>query len=333
MKENNKVDFVSQATATANNYFHTGRPNKAIEMLSIVKTIDPNDSVAELMMQKICCDQFGVQPPDLTEFFGQNWLGENLDGKSIEIFCDQGMGDTINLLRYVKQLKKEYDCRVVLNYYAFYNQFERLLESQSDYIDVFAPFHIKCDYHTNIMSLPAIMNGIELYVYYPANFSLILKTSIPPQIAIDVPVRKIQSKRKIGIVWQTNADNPLSEQKSIDQSILVQLKSIDADFYCLQPLEFVSDWIKPLPIEDLHDTASFINACDCVITVDTAVLHLAGVLSKKTFALIPFDADPRWGESEKTVWYPNVEIFRQNIDLDWNKPLVGLKNRVLEFMS
>jgi len=331
--KSNLCDFFSQATAIANNYFYTGRPNKSIEILSVVKSMDPENMVVELMMQKIYCDQFGIQPPDMTEFFGVNWLGENLEGKSIEIFCDQGMGDTINLLRYVKQLKKDYNCRIVLNYYAFYNEFERLVETQADYIDVFTPFHIKCDYHTNIMSLPAIMNGIELYVYYPVNFSLILKTSIPPQITMDVPLRKIQGKRKIGIVWQTNSKNPLSKQKSIDQNIIDQLRTIKADFYCLQPLDFHSEWIHSLPIEDLHDTASFIQACDCVITVDTAVLHLAGALSKKTFALVPFDADPRWGEENATVWYPSVEIFRQNDDLDWNKPLNELKNRVVKFLS
>lgn len=329
---NNQSEFISQGIATANNYFCTGRPNKAIEMICLVKSIDPENELAELMMQKIYCDQFMVEPPNLTGYFGINWLGQNLDGKSIEIFCDQGMGDTLNLLRYVKQLKKEYDCKIFLNYYAFYNEFERLLATQ-DYIDDFKHFHVKCDYHTNIMSLPAIMNGIKLYVYYPANFNLIINTSLPPQISFPLPVRKMQGNKKIGVVWQTNAKNPLSEQKSIDLSKFDIFKSIDADFYCLQPLEFESDWIKSLPIEDLHDTASFINQCDCVITVDTAVLHLAGVLSKKTFALIPHESDPRWGETDTTVWYPSVEIFRQKSDLDWSCPINQIKDRVLDFLS
>ena len=324
--------FVMQGVAMANNYFHTGRPNKAIEMLLAVKSIDADNNLAELMMQKICCDQFRIQPPNLSEHFGLNWLGENLDGKSIQIFCDQGMGDTINLLRYVQLLKKEYDCKIILNYYAFFNQFERILQNQ-EYIDFFTPFHVKCDYHTNIMSLPAILNGIELYVYYPANFEIILNTPLPNQVNFgQLSGKKLEGKTKIGIVWQTNADNPLSEQKSIELNELNNLSSIDANFYCLQPLKFESNWIQSLPIEDLHDTASFITSCDYVISVDTAVLHLAGVLGVKTFALIPFDSDPRWEKSNLTKWYPSVELFRQNEDLDWSKPIDQIKNKIYELI-
>lgn len=330
----NFENFLTQGVAIANNYWHTGRPNKAIKMIHAVKSTDSDNKLAELLMQKICCDQFCISPPDLSEHFGDHWLGQNLDGKSIEIFCDQGMGDTINLLRYVKELKKEYDCKIFLNCYAFYNELERLIETQCEYIDFFTPFHVRCDYHTNIMSLPTIINGIELDVYYPVHFDLVLNTPLPSQINFDrVASYKLEGKKNIGIVWQTNSDNPLSEQKSINLQQLDVFKDVKANFYCLQPLKFESNWISPLPIEDLHDTVAFIKSCDCIVSVDTAVLHLAGVLGKKTFALLSHDADPRWGSDNKTIWYPNIEIHRQDADKDWSPVLTKTKESLIEFLN
>jgi len=120
MSDQNFKEFVDQGVAAANNYFYTGRYANALEILSAVKQVDANSDIVELLIQKICCEQFNIKSPDLNYYFGEHWLGQSLENKSIEIFCDQGMGDTINLLRYVKQLKKEYpNCKIVLNYYAF----------------------------------------------------------------------------------------------------------------------------------------------------------------------------------------------------------------------
>lgn len=329
MSDQKFKEFVDQGVAAANNYFHTGRYANALEILSAVKQVDPNNDIVELLIQKICCEQFNIKSPDLNYYFGEHWLGQSLENKSIEIFCDQGMGDTINLLRYVKQLKKEYpNCKIVLNYYAFFNQFERLMQNQP-YIDLFTPFHTKCDYHTNIMSLPCILNGIQLDIYYPVHFDKILNLPPPPQISFEeFESLNLNGKNKIGLVWQTNIDNPLSKQKSINVELFDVFKDLDFEFYCLQPQTDIPDWIDCLPIEDLHDTARFIMQCDFVISVDTVVLHLAGVLGKKTFGLIPLDHDPRWGKDSDNIWYPSVELFRQNNDYDWSIALKQIKDKI-----
>jgi hypothetical protein len=228
MSDKKFKEFVDQGVAAANNYFYTGRYANALEILSAVKQVDSNNDIVELLIQKICCEQFNIKSPDLNYYFGEHWLGQSLENKSIEIFCDQGMGDTINLLRYVKQLKKEYpNCKIVLNYYAFFNQFERLMQNQS-YIDSFTPFHTKCDYHTNIMSLPCILNGIQLDIYYPVHFDKILDLPPPPQIYFEeFESLNLSDKNKIGLVWQTNIDNPLSKQKSINVELFDIFKDLD----------------------------------------------------------------------------------------------------------
>ncbi len=121
--ENIKQKYIAQCLAMANNYICTGRNNKAVEMLSAVNQISPGNELARQLMHRIYCLQINEAPVDFSNQFGLHWLGEDITGKSIEIFCDQGMGDTINLLRYVEQLKEKYDCYIILNYYAFWNQF------------------------------------------------------------------------------------------------------------------------------------------------------------------------------------------------------------------
>lgn len=326
-------EFVAQALSTANNYFCTGRPSKALEMLGLVGKIDPDNKDLKIVMDKVYCLSTDQIPPSTDYIFGEYWQGQNLDGKSIEIICDQGMGDTINLLRYIKQLKTKYDCKIFLNYYAFFNELERLFATQK-YIDKFTPFHEKCDYNTNIMSLPSILNAIEMEIHYPADFQEILKTKIPEQnFEIDFKKLDLEGNYKIGLAWQTNADNPLSQIKSIPIRLFSFMCLPRVNFYCLQPNISTPDWINPLPIKDMYDTANCIQNMDCVVTVDTAVLHLAGILGKKTFGLLPFDADPRWGNGSATAWYPSVELFRQPEPGQWTVPISLIRDRLVSFLK
>jgi ADP-heptose:LPS heptosyltransferase len=75
--------------------------------------------------------------------------------------------------------------------------------------------------------------------------------------------------------------------------------------------------LDPL-IHDFADTARLIMQLDLVITVDTAVAHLAGALGRPTFLLVPFTPDWRWlAAREDSPWYPTVRLFRQHARRDW----------------
>lgn len=324
-----KEKFVSQGLATANNYFCTGRPNKALDMLNVVKKIDPENALLKSMMDKLYCSETGQVAPDLDCFFGKTWRGEDLNGKSIEIFCDQGIGDTINLLRYVRVLKEKYSCKIVLNNYAFYNEFERLIQTQK-YIDTFTPFHVLCDYSTNIMSLPSLINGIELEVYYPAHFFENMEFEIPNQpILGNFEGEELDGKYRIGLAWQSNLTNPLAVNKCIPVEEFYRFALPVSTNYCLLPSVEVPIWLVKLELNDLYDTASAIQKCDFIVSVDTAVLHLAGALGKKTFGLIPYDGDPRWGNGNTTCWYPSVELYRQDENKDWSRALQAIESRLV----
>jgi hypothetical protein len=323
-----KETMLYQGAAMANNYLSTGRPMKAIEMLSTLKQVDPDDQLSAHMMDAIVNKTLGQPSTDFTPLFGEQWSGQDLKGKSIEVFCDQGMGDTIQLLRYVRDLKQRFDCQVVLNYYAFYNEFERFITTQP-YIDKLVAIHEKCDYFTNIMSLPAIMGSLQFDCYYPVHFDEVMKrTAIPDPIVVDVKpaVLKISDGFNVGIAWKSNSQNSLSLEKSIPFELIKRLNIEGLNFWGLIPEQDYPKFVKRPPLDDLYDTAQMIAAVDFVVTVDTAVLHLAGSMWVPTFALLPKEPDPRWGNEDKTVWYRSVKLFRQSDG--WESSIEALRQQL-----
>ena len=83
-------------------------------------------------------------------------------------------------------------------------------------------------------------------------------------------------------------------------------------------------------LEDFSDTAAVIEKLDLVITIDSSVAHLAGALGKKTFMLLPYSTDWRWFEdTNTTIWYSSMQIFRQEKEGEWELPFKRLKEAVL----
>jgi ADP-heptose:LPS heptosyltransferase len=84
------------------------------------------------------------------------------------------------------------------------------------------------------------------------------------------------------------------------------------------------DWTEEL--RDFADTAALIEALDLVISVDTAVAHLAGALGRPIWMLNRTDTDWRWGVSgETTPWYPTMRLFRQTTSGDWAAPMAAIE--------
>ena len=137
----------------ANNYVHLGKPNKAIELIVQVKRVYPEDELADRMMGFLFAVQEGLPWPDMTDQFGKFWDGSSLDGKSIEIFCDLSLEDTLSSLDLIRQLKERWKCRVLFNCYRHHIKLRELVQ-ELPYIDYLTYFHVKCDHHTDITRLP-----------------------------------------------------------------------------------------------------------------------------------------------------------------------------------
>jgi hypothetical protein len=154
---------------------------------------------------------------------------------------------------------------------------------------------------------------------------------------------------KIGIVWAGNPQHPndakrscrLANFRGIHDLPSVKLFSLVKDtrprIYRLNPNPIdLTDGTDDMKIVDMAplmntfaDTAAIINSLDLVISVDTAVLHLAGAMGKPTWALLPWSCDWRWLQSgNETIWYPSVRIFRQTQPGDWNSVFSQLEKEI-----
>lgn len=259
------------------------------------------------------------------QFPTPRWNGEDLRGRRILLHCEQGFGDTIQFVRYAKQVADRGGEVILL----CQPELAKLLKSapgvsqlitDGDRLPGF-------DFHSPLMSLPGIL-GTE-----DTSASPYLTI---PQMDIDRWRAKLGSNksRRIGLVWAGHRGHRMDWNRSIPLQQLQPLKCVaNASFYNLQlgdayrqasefPLiDFTSE------LHDFAETAALIQNLDLVITVDTAVAHLAGAMGKRVWVLLPFVPDWRWRlNRDDSIWYPTMRLFRQSTRGDWSQPIERLAN-------
>ena len=278
---------------------------------------------------------------DLRSFHQPLWDGSHLEGKTILLHAEQGLGDTIQFIRYAP-LVAAFGGRVVVECPA---SLRRLLATVSgiEQLVVRGEALPEFQVHSPLMSLPRIL-GTTLetipaqipYLFAPASHHLRLET---------FPGTRL----KVGIVWASgyrkeNRDDLKDYQRrSCPLSSYVQLFSIPGiSFYSLQVGDNATD-IAQLEgeqrlhdlspqIEDFADTAALIAQMDLVISVDTAVAHLAGAMGKPVWVLLSLPHDWRWLlEREDSPWYPTMRLFRQSQPGEWEGLLEQVAQALIRF--
>lgn len=252
------------------------------------------------------------------------WDGGDITGKTILLYGEQGFGDAIHFARYATTLADDFGARVILGAMA---PLVRLLKTVPGVAEVcefgqpLPPF----DVHLPLLSA-AYMVGTRLETI-PA----------PKQyVYADEDETEGWSSRlshfpglKVGLVWAGASSNPVDARRSLkleDFSSIVSLNR--CSFFSLQKdrgEQTVSQKLAGMGIvdftdelEDFSDTAALVNNLDLVITVDTAVAHLAGAMGKPVWVLTRGDNDWRWmRQREDSPWYPSVRLYRQTIPGDW----------------
>ncbi|MCL2473930.1 MAG: tetratricopeptide repeat protein [Alphaproteobacteria bacterium] len=253
------------------------------------------------------------------------WKGEDISGKSLLIVYEQGLGDVIHFARYHALLPK--DCEL---FWVIPKSLAGLLKPylrgtiiEDDKVVSFLQ-NKKCDFFIPMFSICSIA-GYE---------------KVPP-IAIkakDFPEKKkvctLENPNilKVGLIWQGSGTNKRDFERSIPLgkfSALFENKNIA--FYA--PFKgYDEEGLKDYPIESLnHEISDFTDAMrifdelDIIITVDTASVHLAGSMGKKTFLLLPKCPDWRWGiDKDTTDLYPSVTILRQEEFNNWDSVIARL---------
>jgi tetratricopeptide (TPR) repeat protein len=268
------------------------------------------------------------------DFGAPLWLGkESLDGKTILLHAEQGLGDTIQFARYAPLLAAQ-GASVVLE---VQEPLVRLVSSLRGVAKIVArkeplPHY---DFHCPLLSLP-LACGTTLETI-PAQVSYLA----PQQAdAAHWQARLPRQRPLVGLVWsgERSHDNDLNRSISFE-TLLPLLECPDIAFVSLQhevreedraALQTRDDIVQiGSAFKDFADTAAAIAALDAVITVDTAVAHLAGALGKPLFLLLPYAADFRWLRGrDDSPWYPTARLFRQPHFGDWAGAIAALREQL-----
>ena len=245
---------------------------------------------------------------------------DKLAGKIILVHSEQGLGDTLQFIRYIQFLtdrgaKVLFSPQFALISILQYARFDFELVDWKDK-------SLNYDYYIPLMSLPNLF-GV------PKDSAVSFKRYIksPPLSKTWVLQR---SKFKVGICWQgsiSKIDKGRSLPLKLFHSIAVELPVELVSLHKGEGEKQIEDITFPLttfpPEFDgaeraFLDTAGVINQCDLIITTDTSLVHLAGAMGARTWLLLQKVPDWRWGLSGKdTFWYPSIEIFRQQKMHDW----------------
>ena len=191
----------------------------------------------------------------------------------------------------------------------------------------------KCDFCLPLMSLTYILRVYD---------EDLLATKVPYLRAIrsgSVQIPDTQNLR-VGIVWAGNLNHINDQFRSIRlESFSALFKLPDCDFYSLQvgqPAEELAQIQSKIEIVDLGrhlrnfaDTAAIIDQLDLVISVDTAVAHLAGAMGKQIWTLVPAKPDWRWQlKRTDSPWYPTMRLFRQTKLGQWSDVITKVKSEL-----
>ncbi len=258
-------------------------------------------------------------------FEGARWhRGMPCAGRRLLVYAEQGMGDTLQFVRFVPALS-ETGAQVTLR---VQQALVTLLASQWPWLTVVGtsdpvPDH---DLVCPLLSLPFEL-GVEIGSLPGACPYL---SAPPDKLAVWRNVFAQAPGLKVGLVWSGNPNHQYDYNRSMPLDRMEALASgMPAHFFSLQKElrggdaarveggNGITDLSRQLA--DFSDTAAVVAALDLVITVDTSVAHLAGALGRPAWVLLAHAPDWRWMlERADSAWYPSLRVFRQRSNGDWN---------------
>src|SRR5579875_3100345 len=264
------------------------------------------------------------------------WRGEAIAGRTILLHCEQGLGDTLQFLRYLPLVAAR-GGRVVLEVQP---PLKPLLDGITGAVQVAAAGEAlpAFDLYCPLMSLPHAVGTTLATIPPPFDVTAGAATrrdAWQARLADLAPPR-------IGLVWAGSRSHKNDRRRSLPLAGLAPLLA-------LQGLRFVSlqkalragdaELLRRLPavthlgdrLGDFADAAAAVAALDLVITVDTAIAHLAGSLGVPCWVMLPFAADWRWllGRAD-SPWYPSLRLFRQPAPGAWDAVVAQIRDALVE---
>jgi tetratricopeptide (TPR) repeat protein len=266
------------------------------------------------------------------------WLGkEPIDGKTLLVHGEQGLGDAIQFCRYIPLLAAR-GASVILELDGALQDLLSRVPGVARCIargDALPDF----DLHCPMLSLPLAFDT-----------TLATIPAAVPYIAPPAPARDwtdwlgAPGARRIGLVWSGNPNHHNDHNRSVPLAKLLPLLDVEAQFVSLQKGVRERDRALLGERRDIRDaeaelasfvdTASLMRELDLVISVDTSVAHLAGALGKPLWVLLPYVADWRWLTGrDDSPWYPTARLFRQSAARQWDEVVADVGAALRAFVA
>ncbi|MGJ9417716.1 tetratricopeptide repeat protein [Massilia sp. CMS3.1] len=257
------------------------------------------------------------------------WLGvEPLDGKTILLHAEQGLGDALQFCRYASMVAEQ-GARVILEVQPALVSLAHSLPGVAQVVakgDPLPQFDLQCP----LMSLPLAFATRTDTIPAPAAYL----APDAARVAEWAALLGEKTRPRVGLVWSGNAYHRLDHFRSLSFSAIAGLVSDQYEFFSLQKelrtLDKVTLQMKRSVrhfgerLHDFEDTAALVAQMDLVITVDTSVAHLAGAMGKPVWILLAGGTltDWRWlCDRPDSPWYPSARLYRQAVPGDWNAVL------------
>lgn len=250
----------------------------------------------------------------------QGFVAPLTKGQRLLLWGEQGFGDVIQFARYVPWLAQQLQAQGANLVVEVPTPLHRLLQNTWPALTIAPQGQLRghFDAHLPMMDLPRLWGncvGEQGLPYLPEPLPYLRAT----------PRTDTSTNLRVGIAWQGRPTHPDDKWRSIAVSALDVLKDVPS----IQWVSLQRDTAQPAWLQggiencaDFADTASLVNTLDLVISIDSAVAHLAAALGRPVWLLLPPIADWRWGlEDSDTPWYPGMRLIRQAGDEDWSAVL------------
>jgi tetratricopeptide (TPR) repeat protein len=328
------------------------RPRAALMALARARASQPNfaearfvESLVKLTLGDFSAGWSGYESRWATAAFAPHrrnftqplWLGdESPAGKTILLYAEQGYGDTIQFVRYAPLVARR-GARVVLEVQP---ELVRLLAGMPGIESVIAheqplpAFDLQCPLMSLPLALRTELSAIPACIPYIA---------APPQGVAAGRERLPAGRPRIGLAWAGDRSHKNDLNRSMRLATLRPIFDLPQLHFVSLQQEMGAEDAEALrscgsllaaggPFRDFAETAAAIAPLDAVISVDTAVAHLAGAMGKPLFVLLPLGADFRWlRERQDSPWYPSARLIRQHAFNDWGSAVELLCRHLIGF--
>ncbi len=271
--------------------------------------------------------EWRLKIPDLVrherQYVGPRWDGLVRSGQTLLVTAEQGLGDTLQFIRFAQPLA-ERGMRVLVS---APQPLVQLLATAPGVSAVYGPQDLlpAYDVQAPVIALAGALGITTLSI--PATVPYLApapERRAEVATALSAPARKL----KVGLAWSGSKRNSNDRRRSIALATLSPLLAVsDIAWYSLQrsddeteiPLVPAANALQRLPARnDFDGTAALVDQLDLVVSVDTSLAHLAGALGRPAWIMLPYACDWRWQqERADSPWYPTVRLFRQPRPGDW----------------